>query len=279
MHEKLVSIVIPVYKQSPDAIERMSLEQCCRILGNYKISLVSSPELNCEEYIRIFDKYNIDFQQVFFEDRFFKSIESYNELLLDISFYKTFVRYEYILIYQLDAFVFRDELSYWCEKGYDYIGAPWFKQFWRFKPTKKFLAVGNGGFSLRKISSCIRVLQYKGKFKPKDYRFTPYNSIFVKLKKLPFKKWKDIQFQNSVDFFVYINRKSEDRFWSLDTPGSNVPFHVAPIEEGIKFAFEYAPSYLFELNERRLPFGCHAWNRYELDFWKEIIDNESKNTP
>lgn len=278
MHEKLVSIVIPVYRQIPDDFERLALEQCCRILGNYKISLVSSSKLNCEEYIRIFNKYKVDFQQIYFEDRFFKSIESYNELLLDVSFYKSFDQYEYILIYQLDAFVFRDELTYWCRKGYDYIGAPWFKQFWRFKPSKQLLAVGNGGFSLRKVSSCIRLLQHKGKFKLGGCRFTPYNSIFVKLKKLSLKKWKEVRFRNTVDFFVYINRKSEDRFWSLDTQNSHVPFHVAPIEEGIKFAFEQAPSYLLELNGGKLPFGCHAWNRYEPDFWKEVIDNELKST-
>ncbi|MFR6542216.1 MAG: DUF5672 family protein [Butyricimonas virosa] len=25
----------------------------------------------------------------------------------------------------IDAFVFRDELTYWCTLNYDYIGAPW----------------------------------------------------------------------------------------------------------------------------------------------------------
>lgn len=30
------------------------------------------------------------------------------------------------MIYQLDAWVFNDELSSWCSLGYDYIGAPFF---------------------------------------------------------------------------------------------------------------------------------------------------------
>ena len=30
-----------------------------------------------------------------------------------------------MLIYQLDAYVFKDELLNWANKGYDYIGAPW----------------------------------------------------------------------------------------------------------------------------------------------------------
>ena len=32
-----------------------------------------------------------------------------------------------MLIYQLDAFVFQDDLAYWCQQNYDYIGAPWLR--------------------------------------------------------------------------------------------------------------------------------------------------------
>ena len=35
-----------------------------------------------------------------------------------------FLEYQYMLIYQLDAFVFEDKLDYFCELGYDYIGIP-----------------------------------------------------------------------------------------------------------------------------------------------------------
>jgi hypothetical protein len=44
--------------------------------------------------------------------------------MLSIDFYKRFRDYKFILIYQLDAYVFRDELEYWCEQDYDFIGAP-----------------------------------------------------------------------------------------------------------------------------------------------------------
>jgi hypothetical protein len=59
-----------------------------------------------------------------FPKRYFENIEGYNELLLSASFYERFLDTKYILIYQLDAFVFKDELQEWCDKGYDYI-APW----------------------------------------------------------------------------------------------------------------------------------------------------------
>lgn len=30
-----------------------------------------------------------------------------------------------MLVYQLDAYAFKDELFFWASLGYDYIGAPW----------------------------------------------------------------------------------------------------------------------------------------------------------
>jgi hypothetical protein len=60
-----------------------------------------------------------------FPKRYFENIEGYNELLLSASFYERFLDTKYILIYQLDAFFFKDELQEWCDRGYDYIGAPW----------------------------------------------------------------------------------------------------------------------------------------------------------
>jgi hypothetical protein len=46
---------------------------------------------------------------------------------LSEEFYQAFTDFEFMLIYQLDAFVFRDELADWCRSGYEYIGAPWLR--------------------------------------------------------------------------------------------------------------------------------------------------------
>lgn len=271
----LVTVVIPIYKDHLSSDDSLSLEQCCKILGRHPITLIAPIGLQIDTYKVYFDKYQISYSVLFFDAKYFDGLEGYNELLLSISFYKKFVTYEYILIYQLDAFVFKDELEYWCLKGYDYIGAPWFKRIWRFKYSKHIRGIGNGGFSLRKVESCIRVLEYKGEFKPMMFLFSFHNSVLLKLKKLSLKRWYQIQFQNSVDFFVFINMRTEDQFWCLDTQDSYVNFEVAPVEEGIRFAFECHPSYLYQLNGKTLPFGCHAWKRYEPEFWKTYINFES----
>jgi hypothetical protein len=274
MQPTAVTIVIPVYKRDLDKGERISLEQCCRVLSRHTISLIYPEQLCIEEYEKIFKKYDTAYSLISFDKRYFKSIIGYNELLLSAFFYQTFIHYDYILIYQLDAFVFRDELLDWCNKGYDYIGSPWFKRVWRFKHSKKLYAVGNGGFSLRNVHSCLQVLEHSGHFKPLKYFFTFHNSVWLKLKKMPLKRWKNLKMKNSVHFFIYINQKTEDRFWGLDTQNSYMDFRVAPLKESIKFAFECNPSYLYEINNRELPFGCHAWNRYEPDFWKREISKQ-----
>lgn len=272
-----VTIVIPVYKSTLSDSERISLEQCCQILGKHPFTLVCPPGLAIDEYVSYFDKHAVSYTCVHFDKIYFQNIEGYNRLLLSIDFYKAFENFTYILIHQLDALVFKDELAYWCSKGYDYIGAPWFKRFWRFKPSKTLYAIGNGGLSLRKVQSCLDVLSHTGRFKPLRYCFSFHNSILLKLKKMPLKKWHIIKFENSVHFFTFINRQTEDRFWCLDTRHAYVDFAVAPLEDGIKFAFECHPSYLFTLNHG-LPFGCHAWDRYEPAFWKNILKKEFKKT-
>ena len=60
-----------------------------------------------------------------FDPAYFTSIQGYNRLLLSTEFYQRFLGSAYLLICQLDVFVFRDELAGWVARGYDYVGAPW----------------------------------------------------------------------------------------------------------------------------------------------------------
>ena len=94
----------------------------------------------------------------------FRSHSAYNRLLLGAAFYRTFASYEFILIYQLDAFAFRDELAEWCARGYDYVGAPWIDCRWipelrhHWPATTRDNVVGNGGFSLRRVAPALKLL-------------------------------------------------------------------------------------------------------------------------
>ncbi|WAC01876.1 DUF5672 family protein [Lacinutrix neustonica] len=108
-----------------------------------------------------------------FPKHYFETVYGYNSLMLSDAFYERFLNFKYLLIYQLDAFVFKNELLQWCEKDYDYIGAPWIaspdtllkKMLSIFNSKRKrerqkiFFKVGNGGFSLRNIAKCYQIAQ------------------------------------------------------------------------------------------------------------------------
>jgi len=65
-----------------------------------------------------------------------------------------FGKYDYILIYQTDCWVFEDNLDYFVELEYDWYGAPWYQPHIGLTNV-----VGNGGFSLRKISKMIEITE------------------------------------------------------------------------------------------------------------------------
>ena len=65
---------------------------------------------------------------------------------------------------------------------------------------------------------------------------------------------------------------NEDDFWSGLLDKSRYALSKPDPVEAIRFAFERFPSELYELNHHQLPFGCHAWKKYQYDsFWSEFI--------
>lgn len=235
-HLKEVTIVIPIYKQFPAETELRSLKQCLTILASYPIAVVYPQGLSLEGYLPLLNQA----QEVSFinlDPKHFTGVKSYSKLLVSKAFYQLFAEYAYLLIYQLDAWVFRDELSTWCRKGFDYIGAPWLSEPPASQKKRSPLRlsqllvrrVGNGGFSLRKVSTHIR-----------------------------WSRWTQILF--------LLLPKNEDLLWSLF-----VPLHKPSYREALCFAFEVEPRKSLQLTEGKLPFGCHGWEKYEKDFWHSFI--------
>lgn len=206
--------------------ELISLEQATKILRRYDICFVMPKGMTG------FTKYGVNIER--FDDCFFTSISSYNKLMLNTSFYERFTEYEYMLIYQLDAFVFKDKLEFFCELNYDYIGAPWlYGEIFKVDEMIQAFYVGNGGLSLRKIQSCINILK-----------------------------------ESKIDFNTYM--QNEDVFFS--TLASET-FSIAPIDVALQFSFETQVKKCFERNHYKLPFGCHGLLRYDYEFWKSYLEN------
>lgn len=216
-----------------------------KVLGHYPVKIVKPRSLDLSE---IKTKYpSIDL--VSFDDAYFTGTDAYNRLMVSIDFYRSFLPYRYILIYQLDAFVFRDELLDWCRKAYDYVGAPSLHQeeydalpaadqnVYAGALTKNRFVL-NGGLSLRKIPAFIRYLKIYNRFYPawvgnEDMLFSQEATRLIPMK-------------------LFLRLPS----W----------------QEALRFAFEKSPAATFELTGHKLPFACHAWERYDPEFWSKYID-------
>ena len=264
----LCCIVIPIYKDKLSEYEITSLKQCCAILGKYSIIFITHEKLDCSVYNSICDGNNVSYRYEYFKKKYFSSISSYNALLLSKSFYTRFIDYEYMLIYQLDAYVFKDELEYWCKKGYDYIGAPWLKLN-SLMTTPEFYTpptVGNGGFSLRNINKIIGTHNLRISMIGFTHLFDSHYS------KLSIKSQKNILYYIPRFFFSFLLKvlkylffkkhrayNNEDYIWSILFHKKGV---MPSVDEAVKFSFEYFPEYLYQLNNEKLPFGCHKWYEY-----------------
>lgn len=260
--QSLVKIVVPIYKSEINSFEYSSLMQCEKVLYKYPKAIVC-PISILPEIKRKFPHWEV----IHFDDTFFRGIEGYNSLMLNKIFYKAFSDFKYILIYQLDAWVFRDELISWCEKDFDYIGSPWLlkpkyykllpKLFLKVKaivykiqgkPFRKLIVgdkIGNGGFSLRKVSSFLKSID------------TNRDKINIFLERS--KKYHEF---------------NEDVYWATQNPDFKYP----QINEGLLFAIDQYPDLCYELNGKKLPFGCHGWSKpNKIEFWKQFITNVYEN--
>jgi uncharacterized protein DUF5672 len=83
------------------------------------------------------------------------------------------------------------------------------------------------------------------------------------------------------DVFGYLKilQSNEDAFWGLDASYFKPDFRVAPLDVALSFAFEKDPRYCFESNGRRLPFGCHAWAKWDKAFWQPYLIGSPKLRP
>jgi hypothetical protein len=234
------AVVIPVWRSALGPDEALSLRQCLSVLGAHAVTVIA-PEGLSTAALPLAGATPL-VERV--APGVVSGVEGYNRLMLSTTFYERFAAYDYLLLHQLDAFVFEDRLADWCARGYDYVGAPWIGDGWPedMPPLKRRLLraitsprtrVGNGGFSLRRVSSFRRAL----------HRLRPFVA-----------RWTS----------------NEDLFWSVVARRA-AGFRIPPASEAMTFSIELEPRRCYEELGRTLPFGCHAWPRYDPAFWREVF--------
>lgn len=262
-------VLVPVYRAALSADERLSLRQTHRVLAAHPRIAVGPQSL--------FDArpdWLAEFTAVErFDERYFAGIAGYNALMLEPAFYARFARYDYVLICQTDALPFKDTLLAWCDRGYDYVGAPWledsdrylWKSFAIWRQHRRAVRhqragrvdaegrprgsqfssqVGNGGFSLRRVASLQRALSLNADRVAKALR----------------------------DFEAHRHRSDhEDVFLSVTLAREGAGLRIPRYDTAIRFAIENAVPWALAQLRGELPFGCHAWGKHR-EQWRAVFE-------
>ena len=252
------------------------MKTCCIVVTSYKTSLDENEKLNIDRLFSLYkDKYdivlvypnnkkidwynkNFNFTDILLLDSiYFDSYpDGYNSLMLSNFFYKLFAKYKYILIHHPDSIIIKDELEYWINKDYEYIGSPF---IYDIGPNNvdimtsivtnnsnlNFVNDMNGGLCLKKISWFLDITeQYE----------TKLQQISKSLK------------LNEDQILLMLN------LLNLDLSKYKFP----KFKESINFSWSAKPYLLMQINNGELPFGLHAYNTiykyfYEnSDFMKKL---------
>jgi hypothetical protein len=261
---KTVAIVVPLsYRQELTAEEKISLKQLNHFLGRYDKYALAPKGVN-------FNLPGLELKP--FPRKFFGSPQANDRLGLSRYFYEAFSDYRYMLIYHLDALVFSDQLLDWCGTDLDYIGPPWIPC--SDSPWVKTPAVGNGGFNLRKIDGHLKVLKSSVRsVDPGEYWKSVYGNKpkQVQYLNLPKKYLKYLPCFNKASWEARRWSRPDEYFWVRRGMHYYPDYRVASVEQALRFGFEVAPKLCYELNGFKLPFGCHAWARYDREFWEPYL--------
>ncbi|MBQ8423479.1 MAG: hypothetical protein IJY36_04395 [Coprobacter sp.] len=251
-----VKVVIPLYKTPLPPREEQAVRHNAEILGKYPLCVVVPQGMPHDYLLQLAPHATI----IEVSDKWLgvkNGIAGYNRMMTSRAFYDLFSDSEYILVCQSDAWIFRDELQAWCDKGYDYIGAPWIRppKYDTLKskiyliaqrllhPTRRIHRtdilgkVGNGGLSLRKTASFADACD-------------KYTDIIEK-------------FGRKKDSFY-----NEDVFWAM------IPqeFRYPSQEEALKFAIDENPDVALRMNGNQLPMGCHGCTKdIYYSFWEPYL--------
>lgn len=234
-----IVIVVPMYKVERTVFEEIALDMLFRILKEYTICFVIPKHLEGK-------KFGVEEKRYYtesFAEKYFESISGYSQLCMSEEFYQRFKDYEYMLIHQLDAIVFKDKLLDFCNMNYDYIGAPLDDNVWCNYP------VGNGGLSLRRISTTLRLVENKERIMANN----PRRELF---------------------------EKQEDNFFAYSGASADIDYKVPNPYLATSFSAQSdAFCGISDIEARGLPFGTHHWPAWNYQYWKPIVEKYGYHLP
>ncbi len=252
-------VVVPLYTAVLSVDEVMALTRTVKMLGHHPFAVICPEGLDLSPLDALLATASPKIER--FYPKFFDGVAGYNKLMLSETLYERFLDYDYLLICQTDAFVFSDRLSVWCGRDYDWIGAPWvaanqnifnralFRLNNLFRRQKKhddyLFKVGNGGFSLRRVSTLLKIVREQR------------DNIAHRL-------------ANPDDSCHHV----EDRFFSIVAPTLYPELRIPTWQEAVAFCIDRRPHRALAIANGQLPFACHGFNKRNVrKFWQPILVN------
>ena len=266
------AVLVPVHKPTPNDLEIISLRQCGRCLARRPLVLLAPAGLDLSSYQEFFPSARV----IRVEAKWMNSVHRYNRMMINPVIYRSVSHHSHILVHEPDAIVLRDELDFWCEQPYDYIGAPWFEGGENAKADAPLLGVGNFGFSLHRPAVMLKILRERQRWYGRAELRRDLSRILRageadRLYRL-YRVLRGVGKGGTLRGASKIYELHCDIFWGQLVPRLVRNFRVAPPEVALKFSWEVLPSRCYTLCNGNLPFGLHAWARYDFGFLKPLLE-------
>jgi hypothetical protein len=275
-------IVIPTHKESLSGYEEIALINNLKILDNWPKTICLPFNISQDYYKKLAEDNHLDFLILNLPEGYLGSIENYNKLLLSPFLYEKYSDFKYILIAQVDVWIFRDELQYWIDKDFDYLGAPLFLPQNTQKKALKTLMLpygGNGGLSLRNVEKTLELTRTPRR------RMSASRVLVAITFLLRYQNWHYLnifwyslnQLWNNPKSFREKHLIYEDVMFSIFYAIYDRKYRVAPSKVSLGFSIEvHSSDFLDSFFGFTSPFGLHGYDKYlskhQLDW---LIKNSS----
>jgi hypothetical protein len=117
--KELVSVIIPIPDPELTPTQERSLHRCLETLERYPVMFIASEGAD----LSIVKEHKADADIIYFPREYFESRRAMAKLFLLDEFYERFSWTDFLLIHELNSWIVKDELHYWCKQGYDYLKA------------------------------------------------------------------------------------------------------------------------------------------------------------
>lgn len=115
--KELVTVVIPIFDSQLSQTATKSLEKCIETLGQFPIIFLTGEDTDLGTLSNSYP----DISNYRFENQYFENRTKFQKLLVRDDFYDRFDWSEFLLIHELNSFVLKNELRYWCKQGFDFV--------------------------------------------------------------------------------------------------------------------------------------------------------------